>query len=72
MSDALVIFDCRLTNRLIVGSHHVLFGAVEDISLVKEGRPLLYSNRLYGGFMPCDGPNVSHAPLLQKASASAR
>ncbi|MDQ0469590.1 flavin reductase family protein [Labrys wisconsinensis] len=46
--DPLVAFGCRLTAMQQVGTHHVLFGAVEDIFTAGEGAPLIYANRAYG------------------------
>jgi flavin reductase (DIM6/NTAB) family NADH-FMN oxidoreductase RutF len=46
--DPLVAFDCRLTHSERVGTHHVIFGAVEDIFIGRRGLPLIYANRAYG------------------------
>jgi flavin reductase (DIM6/NTAB) family NADH-FMN oxidoreductase RutF len=45
--DPLVAFDCRLTANHRVGSHHVFFGAVEDIFIADRGSPLIYLRRGY-------------------------
>lgn len=45
---ALAAFDCRLVEARLVGTHQVIFGAVEDITLAGSGRPLIYSRRTYG------------------------
>lgn len=47
-ADALVSFDCKLLSAQTVGTHHVLFGAVEDVILNGIGAPLIYTNRAYG------------------------
>lgn len=47
LADALVAFDCRLTAHNSIGSHAVLFGAVEDVFLSGQGMPLLYVGRAY-------------------------
>jgi flavin reductase len=47
VADPLVAFDCRLTHSERVGTHHVIFGAVEDIFVARQGLPLIYSNRAY-------------------------
>lgn len=47
-ADALVAFSCRLISSEHVGTHHVLFGAVEDIVSAGPGSPLIYANRAYG------------------------
>jgi flavin reductase (DIM6/NTAB) family NADH-FMN oxidoreductase RutF len=46
--DPLAAFDCRLIDSKRVGSHEVMFGAVEDIFIAELGSPLVYSNRAYG------------------------
>lgn len=48
VSDPLVAFDCRLMSSEQVGTHWVLFGAVEDIFIAEQGSPLIYANRAYG------------------------
>jgi flavin reductase (DIM6/NTAB) family NADH-FMN oxidoreductase RutF len=46
--DPLVAFDCKLSQSLRYGSHHVFFGEVEDIYVHPAGNPLIYANRAYG------------------------
>ena len=46
--DPLVAFDCRLTHSERIGTHHVMFGAVEDIFVAQRGLPLIYADRAYG------------------------
>jgi len=46
--DPLVAFDCRLTHSELMGTHHVMFGAVADIFIARHGLPLIYANRAYG------------------------
>jgi flavin reductase (DIM6/NTAB) family NADH-FMN oxidoreductase RutF len=46
--DALVAFDCRVTGSDRIGSHFVVFGSVEEISVAGGGAPLIYANRAYG------------------------
>ncbi|MEZ5825596.1 MAG: LysR substrate-binding domain-containing protein [Geminicoccaceae bacterium] len=48
VSDALVAFHCGLDRHIKVGTHHVLFGAVEETVVANRGRALLYANRAYG------------------------
>ncbi|MCP4382444.1 MAG: flavin reductase [Hyphomicrobiales bacterium] len=45
--DPLAAFDCRLTHSERVGTHHVLFGAVEDIFMAGRSLPLIYTGRGY-------------------------
>lgn len=47
-TDALVSFDCKLTNDVIVGTHHVFFGEVQEMRVAPSGMPLIYANRAYG------------------------
>lgn len=69
---ALIAFDCRLSNDVIVGSHHVLFGDVEDIFLGEPGKPLLYSKGRYGGFTHYDSVNELRSSLSHDTSAEVR
>ena len=46
--NSLVSFDCRLTNDVIVGTHHVFFGEVQGMRVADSGLPLIYANRAYG------------------------
>lgn len=52
--DPLVAFDCRLTHSELIGTHHVMFGAVEEIFIGQQGLPLIYANRAYGTPAPLD------------------
>ncbi len=48
VANPLVAFDCQLVDSRRVGTHHVFFGAVEDVFLSTDGSPLIYANRAYG------------------------
>jgi flavin reductase (DIM6/NTAB) family NADH-FMN oxidoreductase RutF len=48
VADALVAFSCKLLSNQQIGTHHVLFGAVEEIFSAGPGSPLIYANRAYG------------------------
>ncbi|MGB5078686.1 MAG: flavin reductase family protein [Sphingorhabdus sp.] len=48
LEQALVSFDCRIALRRQVGTHHVLFGEVEEVRISGSGRPLIYAQRCYG------------------------
>ncbi len=50
--DPLVAFDCRVAAADRVGSHYVIFGAVQDIFLTDSGAALLYANRDYAVHLP--------------------
>lgn len=52
LCDALVSFECRLTHSVEVGTHHVIFGAVESVALAGGERALIYANRAYGAPAP--------------------
>ena len=54
VADVLVAFSCRVTSTQKVGTHHVLFGEVEEISTSGPGSPLIYANRAYGTPMRID------------------
>ncbi len=47
LGNALSSFDCRVTGLSAVGSHVVIFGAVETIAVGGEEPPLLYHRRRY-------------------------
>jgi flavin reductase (DIM6/NTAB) family NADH-FMN oxidoreductase RutF len=69
--DPLVAFDCRLDHHVQIGTHHVFFGAVEDIFLARQGVALIYANRTYGSpsVLPADGagprPLGADRPVLR-------
>jgi flavin reductase (DIM6/NTAB) family NADH-FMN oxidoreductase RutF len=46
--DPLVAFDCRIVKTDKVGTHHILYGAVEDVYVHEAGSALIYANRAYG------------------------
>jgi len=48
LEDALASYDCRLSEQSLVGTHHVLFGAVQEVVLGADGLPLLHNRRGYG------------------------
>ena len=53
VASPLVAFDCRLTDATEMGTHQVIFGAVEDIFITdgnigNRGGPLIYNRRAYG------------------------
>jgi flavin reductase len=50
--DPLVAFDCRILSSERVGTHYVVFGAVESIFIAGGGSPLIYANRSYGTAQP--------------------
>ncbi|MCB2055316.1 MAG: flavin reductase [Geminicoccaceae bacterium] len=65
--DPLVAFDCRLDQHMQVGTHHVFFGAVEEIFAAEAGPALLYANRAYGTsphIGPIAGESEQDAPGL--------
>jgi len=49
----LAAFDCRMVHAERHGTHHVIFGEIEEIFLPHtDGLPLLYGNRSYGTLSP--------------------
>jgi len=47
LRDALATFDCRIMNVQEVGTHWVMFGAVQELRLPEKSSALLYLNRGY-------------------------
>ena len=45
--NSLVSFDCRVTNRLVHGTHAIFLGEVEKLQIGRKGKPLLYSEGQY-------------------------
>ncbi|WP_438991640.1 flavin reductase family protein [Lentibacter sp.] len=48
LEDGLASYDCRLSEQSLVGTHHVLFGAVQQVILGPDATPLLHTRRGYG------------------------
>jgi len=47
LASAVVAFDCRVSEVKTVGSHYVIFGAVEAVRLGTAGPALVYHERAY-------------------------
>ncbi|QCL97694.1 flavin reductase [Agrobacterium tumefaciens] len=47
LTDAMVSFDCRLTEARLVGTHNIFIGEVIDIRSRRDGHALLYFDRNY-------------------------
>lgn len=47
LADAIVSFDCRLSEARLVGTHHIFIGRVTDIRSRQDGDALLYFDRTY-------------------------
>lgn len=47
LADAIVSFDCRLSEARLVGTHHIMVGTVVGIRSRQDGQSLLYLNRNY-------------------------
>src|SRR4051812_36787884 len=45
--DSLVSFDCRVSKKLVHGTHTIFLGQVEQVLFGKKGKPLLYSEGQY-------------------------
>ncbi len=51
LESALVSFDCRIAEAVEVGTHGIIFGAIQALHFgPHEPRPLLYAHGSYGGF----------------------
>ena len=48
LRDPLAAFGCRIVQSQLCGSHHVIFGAVEDVYVAGQDAALIYANRHYG------------------------
>ncbi|WP_298678954.1 flavin reductase family protein [uncultured Lentibacter sp.] len=49
LDDALASYECRLSEQSLVGTHHVLFGAVQEVVLgAADETALLHTRRGYG------------------------
>jgi len=57
VADVLVAFDCRIESTKKVGSHHVIFGQVENVHIADKGSPLIYAKRSYGSTQPITVPS---------------
>jgi flavin reductase len=47
ITGALAVFDCRLQSADLVGTHHVIIGAVQRVRVSETGTPLIYGMRRY-------------------------
>lgn len=59
VEDGLVGFDCEITSTVKVGTHHVIFGEVVEISVAEKGSALIYANRAYGSSQPIMIPKTA-------------
>lgn len=51
LEGALASFDCRISQAVDIGTHGIMFGAIEAIQArTTEAKPLLYAHGGYGGF----------------------
>ncbi len=56
LRDALVCFDCRISDAKEVGTHWVIFGEVQNIRISHSKAALLYASRSYHE-LPLSGSN---------------
>ena len=49
LNGAVASFECRLSEQSLVGTHHVLFGAVTEVQVMRDAKPLVYCLRAYAG-----------------------
>ena len=47
-------FDCKIIETKRVGTHHVIFGAVQDVFVGNQDKALLFSNRNYATVGPIE------------------
>lgn len=59
--DPLVAFDCRVVSSDLVGTHHVVFGEVQDIFAAERGSPLIYARHAYGAAQRIQTPDTLDA-----------
>jgi flavin reductase len=62
LADALVSFDCRIDQSVAIGSHQILYCAVEDIAVHADQDPLFYFSRNFcrlTGALQRSGPATS-------------
>jgi flavin reductase len=47
LADAIVSFDCELSEARLVGTHHILIGRVAGLRSRQDGNALVYFDRNY-------------------------
>lgn len=52
LKNALAAFDCSIDATNLVGTHNVIFGAVEEVFVQNEGSALVYADRAYQAISP--------------------
>lgn len=52
LTDAMAHVDCTVHSSVEVGDHRVVFGAVTDLAVHREGGPLVFYRGGYGRFTP--------------------
>ncbi len=80
LSDALVSFDCRIVERHAVGTHDVLYCAVETLAATGQADALLYSERRFrtlaraprGGSAPAEAARAARTVGARPAEGPAR
>lgn len=60
VAEALVGFDCEIQSTVKVGTHHVVFGEVADITIADKGSALIYANRSYGASQPIISSEIAN------------
>jgi flavin reductase (DIM6/NTAB) family NADH-FMN oxidoreductase RutF len=68
--DPLVGFECRLTQNLRIGTHHIFVGAVQSVYLPPQGPALIYADRAYAKLADTDPALFSTEAALQSGSSS--
>jgi flavin reductase len=66
LADAIVSFDCHLTEARLIGTHNILIGAVTEIRARQDGNALLYFDR---SFLNVPSPSLSLAAEKSRVDA---
>ncbi len=58
IANALINFDCQVSEISKVGTHHVILGEVVDMAINKSGPALVYANRSYAASRAISSPRA--------------
>jgi flavin reductase (DIM6/NTAB) family NADH-FMN oxidoreductase RutF len=68
--DPLVGFECKLTQNLRIGTHHIFVGAVQSVYLTPQGPALIYADRTYAKLADTDPALFSAEAAPQSGSTT--
>ncbi len=54
LEDALIAFDCRISNHFQIGTHFIFIAEPQEIHIRQQGNALVYANRAYGATRKLD------------------